>query len=169
MVSAIPTFTSARASGAKSPTQWSQVTRCAFVCLLGPTSLVSRVAFSTIFIPLPSVHQCPCDLQIVGVVTQTGSSVTHLKEGDTVGFGWFKDCCQQCNACVTGNDVSSKIITCAKQVPCTVSRQYYMQSCMSQSLTEQCWLVCAAYFVLHLVGSAMLQNVYPTAKARLMS
>ncbi len=46
-------------------------------------------------------------LQIVGVVEQLGSSVTHLKKGDTVGFGWFKDCCQHCDACITGNDVSA--------------------------------------------------------------
>ncbi|DBA82260.1 hypothetical protein WJX79_003382 [Trebouxia sp. C0005] len=42
--------------------------------------------------------------EIVGVVEQLGSSVTHLKKGDTVGFGWFKDCCQHCDACITGND-----------------------------------------------------------------
>lgn len=46
-------------------------------------------------------------MQIVGVVEQLGSSVTHLNKGDTVGFGWNKDCCQHCDACITGNDVST--------------------------------------------------------------
>lgn len=48
-------------------------------------------------------------VQIVGVVEQLGSSVTHLKKGDTVGFGWFKNCCQHCDACITGNDVSPSL------------------------------------------------------------
>lgn len=48
-------------------------------------------------------------LQIVGVVEQLGSAVTHLKKGDTVGFGWNKDCCQHCDACITGNDVSMSL------------------------------------------------------------
>ena len=49
---------------------------------------------------------CVLMMQIVGVVEQLGSSITHLKKGDTVGFGWNKDCCQHCDACITGNDVS---------------------------------------------------------------
>ncbi|KAL3152712.1 hypothetical protein ABBQ38_012303 [Trebouxia sp. C0009 RCD-2024] len=42
--------------------------------------------------------------EIVGVVEQLGSTVTHLNKGDIVGFGWNKDCCQHCDACITGND-----------------------------------------------------------------
>lgn len=42
--------------------------------------------------------------EVVGVVEQVGSSVNHLKKGDHVGVGWFRDACLECDACVKGDD-----------------------------------------------------------------
>lgn len=42
--------------------------------------------------------------EIVGVVEQVGSAVTGFSEGDRVGFGVFRSCCDSCNQCVQGFD-----------------------------------------------------------------
>jgi uncharacterized zinc-type alcohol dehydrogenase-like protein len=49
-------------------------------------------------LPLVTGHE------IVGVVEKIGEKVTHLKEGDRVGFGVFRDCCHHCFECRTGED-----------------------------------------------------------------
>ncbi|HJT86176.1 MAG TPA: NAD(P)-dependent alcohol dehydrogenase [Nitrososphaeraceae archaeon] len=40
--------------------------------------------------------------EIVGIVSQVGSKVTHLKVGDKVGVGCFVDSCRNCHACRQG-------------------------------------------------------------------
>lgn len=42
--------------------------------------------------------------EIIGVVEKVGSSVTEFSEGDRVGFGCQRDCCNTCNECVLGFD-----------------------------------------------------------------
>ncbi|KAK9823943.1 hypothetical protein WJX72_006555 [[Myrmecia] bisecta] len=42
--------------------------------------------------------------QVVGKVTRVGSAVRHIKEGDTVGYGWYVDCCSHCKNCIRGDD-----------------------------------------------------------------
>jgi len=41
--------------------------------------------------------------EIVGTVAAVGSSVKHLKPGQTVGVGWFTHSCGICRACVAGD------------------------------------------------------------------
>ncbi len=41
--------------------------------------------------------------EVVGVIDQIGSSVTHLKVGDRVGLGWLCRSCLVCNQCMNGN------------------------------------------------------------------
>ena len=114
-VCATPTFTFSERSGASASTPWSRGMR--YVCRSPPLRDASAaedlpITSSSYIRHAPAADMC-CDVahrhlfvQIVGVVEQLGSSVTHLKKGDTVGFGWFKNCCQHCDACITGNDVS---------------------------------------------------------------
>lgn len=40
--------------------------------------------------------------EIIGVVSQTGSSVSKFKVGDRVGVGCFVDSCRQCDNCHEG-------------------------------------------------------------------
>jgi hypothetical protein len=41
--------------------------------------------------------------EVVGVITQVGDTVTHLKVGDTVGVGWFSRSCLNCDPCMHGD------------------------------------------------------------------
>jgi uncharacterized zinc-type alcohol dehydrogenase-like protein len=51
-----------------------------------------------VILPLVPGHE------IVGVVEKIGEKVTHVKEGDRVGFGVFRECCRHCFECRTGED-----------------------------------------------------------------
>jgi alcohol dehydrogenase, propanol-preferring len=42
--------------------------------------------------------------QAVGTVTQVGSAVTELKEGDRVGIAWLQRTCGQCEFCTSGRE-----------------------------------------------------------------
>ncbi len=42
--------------------------------------------------------------EIVGVVSAVGAGVTHLKEGQRVGVGWYKDSCRTCRQCLAGRE-----------------------------------------------------------------
>lgn len=42
--------------------------------------------------------------EIVGIVEKVGQKVTHLHEGDKVGFGCYNDCCDRCKFCKRGAD-----------------------------------------------------------------
>ncbi|GBF87537.1 hypothetical protein Rsub_00248 [Raphidocelis subcapitata] len=42
--------------------------------------------------------------EVVGVVEAKGTDVTRLEIGDRVGFGWIKDSCRSCTACLRGNE-----------------------------------------------------------------
>ena len=42
--------------------------------------------------------------EIIGIVDKVGEKVSHLQEGDYVGFGPFRDCCDICNFCRSGRD-----------------------------------------------------------------
>lgn len=41
--------------------------------------------------------------EVVGKVSQLGSQVIHLKEGDTVGLGWQAGYCMACKTCMSGD------------------------------------------------------------------
>ncbi len=41
--------------------------------------------------------------EIVGTIKAVGPQVTHLKEGQTVGLGWFSQSCMHCPQCLSGN------------------------------------------------------------------
>jgi len=41
--------------------------------------------------------------EVVGKISQVGTNVKHLKDGDTVGLGWFSGSCMTCNQCLSGN------------------------------------------------------------------
>lgn len=41
--------------------------------------------------------------EVIGVIRETGSAVTHLKTGERVGLGWFKGFCHHCPACEQGD------------------------------------------------------------------
>jgi uncharacterized zinc-type alcohol dehydrogenase-like protein len=51
--------------------------------------------------------------EITGVVEKVGSAVVGYSEGDRVGFGCNRDCCNTCNECVLGfdNTCSKKVLT----------------------------------------------------------
>jgi D-arabinose 1-dehydrogenase-like Zn-dependent alcohol dehydrogenase len=40
----------------------------------------------------------------IGIVTNVGSCVTTLKEGDRVGVAWIRDSCGNCDACLVGRE-----------------------------------------------------------------
>lgn len=42
--------------------------------------------------------------EVVGIVENVGSQVTHLKKGDKVAFGWISDSCRACGACIKGEE-----------------------------------------------------------------
>ena len=41
--------------------------------------------------------------EIVGKIGAVGEGVTHLKQGQTVGLGWFSQSCMTCSDCMAGN------------------------------------------------------------------
>ncbi len=41
--------------------------------------------------------------EVVGRVAALGRAVTHLKEGDRVGLGWFSSSCMHCHWCMSGD------------------------------------------------------------------
>lgn len=41
--------------------------------------------------------------EVIGTVTAVGSTVTHLKPGQTVGLGWFSGSCSVCPECMSGD------------------------------------------------------------------
>jgi len=51
----------------------------------------------------PSVWPCVCGHEIVGKVLQSGKDVKGLKEGDVVGIGPNRYCCNNCSTCKAGN------------------------------------------------------------------
>jgi len=55
--------------------------------------------------------------EIVGVVSEIGSAVRHLKTGDLVGIGWQSGSCDYCDSCVSGqqNLCSESEATCVGQ------------------------------------------------------
>lgn len=42
--------------------------------------------------------------EVVGKVTQIGEDVTTLKIGDRIGFGWIRNSCRTCDACLRGEE-----------------------------------------------------------------
>lgn len=42
--------------------------------------------------------------EVVGVVSEVGSLVSHLKVGDRVGVGWQSGACMECKDCLRGNE-----------------------------------------------------------------
>lgn len=50
------------------------------------------------YLPLVPGHE------IVGIVEKVGEKVSHLHEGDKVGFGVYRDCCDACSECRTGHE-----------------------------------------------------------------
>ena len=42
--------------------------------------------------------------EVVGKVTEIGSEVTGLKKGDRIGFGWIRNSCRVCDACLRGEE-----------------------------------------------------------------
>ncbi|QYX32302.1 alcohol dehydrogenase catalytic domain-containing protein [Sphaerospermopsis torques-reginae] len=42
--------------------------------------------------------------EVVGKVTKIGEDVTSLKIGDRVGFGWIRNSCRTCDACLRGEE-----------------------------------------------------------------
>jgi uncharacterized zinc-type alcohol dehydrogenase-like protein len=42
--------------------------------------------------------------EIIGLVSKTGSQVTHLKKGDRVGVGWQRGACLTCEVCARGDE-----------------------------------------------------------------
>ena len=42
--------------------------------------------------------------EIVGIVEKVGERVTQFTEGERVGFGTMRDCCDNCDLCYTGKD-----------------------------------------------------------------
>ncbi len=42
--------------------------------------------------------------EVVGKVTAIGEDVTSLKVGDRVGFGWIRNSCRRCDACLRGEE-----------------------------------------------------------------
>lgn len=53
--------------------------------------------------------------EIVGVVSQTGASVSHLMKGDRVAVGWYKSACGRCHTCLADEHsiCDDAIPTCA--------------------------------------------------------
>lgn len=41
--------------------------------------------------------------EIIGRIAAKGAGVTHLKEGDRVGLGWFSSSCMTCSECMSGH------------------------------------------------------------------
>ncbi len=53
--------------------------------------------------------------EVIGRISQVGANVSHLKEGQIVGVGWFWRACLTCNQCMSGKhhhcgDVSGTIV-----------------------------------------------------------
>ncbi len=42
--------------------------------------------------------------EVVGVITEVGSLVSHMKVGDRVGIGWQSGACMECKDCLRGNE-----------------------------------------------------------------
>ena len=42
--------------------------------------------------------------EVVGIVSEVGSLVSHLKVGDRVGIGWQSGACMECKDCLRGNE-----------------------------------------------------------------
>ncbi|MBK6607678.1 MAG: NAD(P)-dependent alcohol dehydrogenase [Leptospiraceae bacterium] len=42
--------------------------------------------------------------EVVGIVSEVGSLVSHLKIGDRVGIGWQSGACMECKDCLRGNE-----------------------------------------------------------------
>ena len=57
-----------------------------------------------------------CGHEIVGIVTQVGNAVTHLKPGQRCGVGWQCSSCHDCEWCLRGNEqLCSKVVcTCCE-------------------------------------------------------
>jgi uncharacterized zinc-type alcohol dehydrogenase-like protein len=51
-----------------------------------------------------TVYPCVPGHEIIGRISQTGSSVTKFKTGDIVGVGCFIDSCKQCKPCIDGEE-----------------------------------------------------------------
>jgi len=48
--------------------------------------------------------------EIIGRIGLVGSRVKTLKEGDLVGVGTIRDCCEHCDSCISGEDNMCKVI-----------------------------------------------------------
>ena len=57
-----------------------------------------------------------CGHEIVGIVTQVGNAVTHLKPGQRCGVGWQCSSCHDCEWCLRGNEqlCSEVVCTCCE-------------------------------------------------------
>lgn len=42
--------------------------------------------------------------EVVGIISEVGSLVSHLKVGDRVGIGWQSGACMECKDCLRGNE-----------------------------------------------------------------
>lgn len=49
-----------------------------------------------------AIYPCVPGHEIVGIVTEVGSSVSKFKVGDRIGVGVFVDSCKKCDACKSG-------------------------------------------------------------------
>ena len=53
-----------------------------------------------------------CGHEIVGIVTQVGNAVTHLKPGQRCGIGWQCSSCHDCEWCLRGNEQLCGKVVC---------------------------------------------------------
>ena len=53
-----------------------------------------------------------CGHEIVGIVTQVGNAVTHLKPGQRCGVGWQCSSCHDCEWCLRGNEQLCGEVVC---------------------------------------------------------
>jgi D-arabinose 1-dehydrogenase-like Zn-dependent alcohol dehydrogenase len=71
---------------------------------IGPNQAVVKVTHSGVCGTDEHALQFGCVLghEGIGIVTEIGPSVTTVKVGDRVGFGYIHSYCGQCEQCLTG-------------------------------------------------------------------
>ena len=117
----------------------------------------------TVYQPAHALPEHPCPATAVCIC-----SLRMLTAWRCAGIGWYKSCCLECNACVSGDDVS----TCQADRATVVSPALRLASCMHK------WhLLCSCHGVCHAMdcqsaavsnpqqftGLIMLQNCCPDA------
>lgn len=73
---------------------------------LEPTEVLVKVTHASIC--GTDVHYIPTGIALghegVGIVNAVGSSVSTVKIGDRVGYGYLRDACGNCKYCLTGQE-----------------------------------------------------------------